>query len=155
MMTFEEFKENVDLYSADLSRWPRDMVKPALQFVKDDARAKAYFDAALALDDKLRSYAPKAPMLEGIEARVMAEIRKTKQEKPGKGAAAPAPVDVRVTPAWIFAPGGGLLAVAVLGFIIGLMPPSEQPGDTLVDPVYYSQDQIIGGDSDMDAGGMF
>ena len=151
MMTLEELKEHVDLYSADLSRWPEARVKDALQLVGDNKAAKEYFDAALALDDVLRGYVPKQPALTALESRIMAEIAKTP-------VAAPAAMqEVRVSKAWIFAPGGGLLAAAIIGFMIGLMPATPQSAaDTLVDPVYYNQDQIIGGDSDVDeTGGLF
>jgi hypothetical protein len=148
MMTLDDFREHVDLYSADLSRWPQDKVKPALALVKADAAAKKYFDEALALDDRLRGYAPKAPPLGALEERILKDIRRTPQRKP-----ATRPAEVHVTPTWLFAPGGGLLAAAILGFIIGLTPP-QAPGDTLLDPVYYAQDQIIG-DADADTGGIF
>lgn len=144
MMTLDEFREHVDIYSADLSRWPQDKVKPALQLVKDHALAKEYFDAALALDNKLRVYVPKTPELPALEDRILKGISAPK----------PAPVarveEVHIRSAWIFAPGGGLLAAAILGFMIGLSPPAQTGGDTLVDPVYYAQYQIIGGDADND-----
>ncbi|TAL37803.1 MAG: hypothetical protein EPN97_04555 [Alphaproteobacteria bacterium] len=144
MMTLDEFREHVDIYSADLSRWPQDKLKPALQMVRENTAAKEYFDAALALDSKLRAYVPKTPALPALEDRIL------------KGISTPQAASVRVSDevhirsAWIFAPGGGLLAAAILGFIIGLTPPSQTNGDTLVDPVYYAQDQIIGGDTDDD-----
>jgi hypothetical protein len=144
MMTLDEFREHVDIYSADLSRWPQDKLKTALQMVKENTAAKEYFDAALALDDRLRAYTPKAPALPALEDRILKGIALSRQ---------PAPVrsqEVHIKSAWIFAPGGGLLAAAILGFIIGLSPPSQTSGDTLVDPVYYAQDQIIGGDTDDD-----
>lgn len=147
MMTLDELKEHVDLYSADLSRWPQDKVKAALQFTSENKEAKKYFDAALALDDRLRHFTPKQPDLNALESRIMAEIAKTPRAAPAKAA------EISVTPAWIFAPGGALLAAAILGFIIGIMPAKPQNTDTLVDPVYYSQD--IGGDSDDDMGEVF
>jgi hypothetical protein len=143
MMTIDEFREHVDIYSADLSRWPQDKVKTALQMVKDNALAKEYFDAALALDSALRVYVPKAPALPALEERILKGIAAPQATSaPGGGE------EVHIPSKWIFAPGGGLLAAAILGFIIGLSPPSQTGGDTLVDPVYYAQDQIIGGDTD-------
>jgi hypothetical protein len=146
MKTLDDFKENVDLYSADLSRWPQDLVKPALQMVKENRAAKEYFDEALALDDKLRRYTPKEPALSALESRILDEIRKSPR--------APAPAkkdEVSLRSAWIFAPGGGLLAAAVLGFIIGLLPPQQGPEA----PPDASYAQIIGGDTDTDTGGLF
>ncbi|MEZ0226681.1 MAG: hypothetical protein ACAH83_19145 [Alphaproteobacteria bacterium] len=145
MMTLDEFREHVDIYSADLSRWPQDKLKTALQMVKENTAAKEYFDAALALDDKLRAYAPTAPSMAALEDRILKGIAASRQP-----VLKPVQEDVHIRSAWIFAPGGGLLAAAILGFIIGLSPPSAGGGDTLVDPVYYAQDQIIGGDTDDD-----
>ena len=47
MMTLDEFREHVDIYSADLSRWPQDKVKTALQMVRENTAAKEYFDVGL------------------------------------------------------------------------------------------------------------
>ncbi len=149
MKTLDDFKEHVDLYSADLSRWPQDLVKPALQMIKDDRGAKEYFDAALALDDKLRRYAPKEPALEALESRILSEIRKTPQQQKPQAVKGPA----ALRKAWLFAPGGGLLAAAILGFIIGLLPP-QQGADVSPDQSVV-QEQIIGGDVDTDTGGLF
>ena len=149
MTTLKEFQDNVDLHSADLSRWPESLVKPALQFMKENAGAKEYFDAALAIEDELRRYVPTEPPLEALEKRIMADVAKTPRAAPAK------PAEPRVSKAWIFAPGGGLLAAAVLGFLLGLAPAPQGSGDTLVDPVFYSQDQIIGADSDADTGGFY
>lgn len=149
MKTLDEFIESVDLYSADLSRWPESDMKSAISFMKQDRAAKAYFDAALALDEQLRGYQPRQADLHALESRILKEIAATARPR----AVAPA-ASLSIRKAWIFAPGGGLLAAAILGFIIGLLPPRHS-ADTLVDPVYYTQDQILGGDADVDTGGMY
>lgn len=140
MTTLAKFRENVDLYSADLSRWPQEEVKPALALIEQEAEARAYFDAALALDATLRAYAPKPAALEALEARIMKEIAGAPRERP----AAPVTRVSAALPfgrAWLYAPGGGLVAAAVIGFLIGFTP--AQQAETLLDPVYYSQDQIV------------
>lgn len=91
-MKLGEFKRNVDLYSADLSRWPVTLVRPALELVENDREAAACFEEALALDAALRAAdaglnvcsagdiygagsAPGAgPDIGALEARIMAAI---------------------------------------------------------------------------------
>lgn len=142
MSRIEEFKDEVDLYSADLSRWPQDKVKPALELMKANPVAKAYFDDALALDEKLRGYAVKEAAIDALAARIMAEVQKTPVQA--------APPKAAFSPAYIFAPGGGLLAAAIIGFVIGFYPQAQT--DFLLDPVYYSQEQAsITDSSGMDA----
>lgn len=130
MSRIEEFKDEVDLYSADLSRWPQDKVKPALDLMKDNPVAKAYFDEALKLDEKLCDYGAKPVNVDALAARIMAEVQKAPLQ-----AAQP----LKFRPAYIFAPGGGLLAAALIGFVIGFYPQAQT--DFLLDPVYYSQEQ--------------
>lgn len=140
----ETFREYLDLYSADLSLWPQDSVKPALALVEKDEVAKALFDEALALDVFMR--VQDAPVnLAALEDKIMARIAKTAQEKtaPALSVAAPA-----IRPALLFAPGGGLLAAVILGFFWGAGDIQTQ-ADYLLDPVYYSQEQIIGDDADL------
>lgn len=150
-MKKEMFREYLDVYSADLSRWPQDSVKPALALVGADAEAKAMFDKALALDDLMR--VPAAPAnYAALEDKIMARIAATAQEK-----TAPVVMPVAASalrPAWLFAPGGGLLAAVILGFFFGADMQVAQ-ADYLLDPVYYSQEQIIGDDADIMMGEVF
>jgi hypothetical protein len=167
MTTVEDFKAKVDLYSADLSRWPAAEVKPALAFMKAHPAAQKYFDAALALDAELRAYVPRTAKTEVLEQRILREIKALPpavqaagKNNPAKAAGKNIPAKASraksglfgFSPAWIAAPGGGLLAAAVLGFIVGFSP--AQKGDLLLDPVQYSQHQIIG-DAGAYDGGMF
>ena len=157
MKTLDEFKDNVDLYSADLSRWPDELVKPALAMMQQDNAAQEYFEAMLALDGTLRGYGPKDGDLGALEERIMAEIAKTPKAPAVVAAQASSESGYKgFNRAWLFAPGGGLLAAAVIGFILGIMP-AEEKADTLLDPVYYTQDQIIGAEApaDSDMGGTF
>lgn len=82
-MKLGEFKRNVDLYSADLSRWPVTLVRPALELVENDREAAACFEEALALDAALRAadagfiYGAEVaagPDIGALEARIMAAI---------------------------------------------------------------------------------
>lgn len=132
MSRIEEFRDDVDLYSADLSRWPQEKVKPALELMRDNPVAKAYFDDALALDEKLRAYAAKTVNEDALASRIMAAVQK---------APAPAAAGFRFSPAYIFAPGGGLLAAAIIGFVIGFYPQAQAQADFLLDPAYYAQEQ--------------
>ncbi len=136
-MTEKEFRELVDTYSADLSRWPVPMMKGALALIEQSPAARAYFEDALRLDDILRQYAPLPPDIGTLEEKVLSAISVPPPvEKP-----APA---VQWRPAWFFAPGGGLVAMAFLGFIIGSSP--QQAPSPLLDPALYLQDQVISGD---------
>jgi hypothetical protein len=150
-MTLEEFKDKVDLYSADLSRWPQELVKPALAFMKESRAAGDYFDGALLLDEKLRGYEPVAGDLSALENRVMLRIVSEKQdEKPvEKQAMPPVPVQaeaVQVRAKWLFAPSGGLLAIAFLGFFLGFTPP-RQPAYMPLDPAAVAEEQLASLDS--------
>jgi hypothetical protein len=98
--------------------------------MKDNPVAKAYFDEALKLDEKLRGYEAKPVNADALATRIMAGIQKAPVQT------APA---LKFRPAYIFAPGGGLLAAAIIGFVIGFYPQAQT--DFLLDPVYYAQEQ--------------
>lgn len=151
MFTLGDFKNHVDLYSADLSRWPVGKIKPALLLVENSAEAKAYFDAALKADAALRHFIPASRDLAALEARIMAAVAGAPQYEDA--------VEKRglFGTNWqlrnIFAPGSGLLIAAVMGFVIGLSPAPSQ--STVLDSSFYSGDQIISGDADIYDGDMF
>lgn len=152
-MTLDEFKDKTDLYSADLSRWPQEQVKPALAFMKENKAAADYFDSVLLLDQKLRGYEPVAGNLSALEDRIMLRIVKEPQDQ--KRAEAP-PLHVqqaaieatRIRASWLFAPSGGLLAIAFLGFFLGFTPP-RQPAYTPLDPAAIAEEQLASLDSDI------
>jgi hypothetical protein len=112
-MNIDNFRHNTDLYSADLSRWPRDLVKPALELMRLDAEAKAYFNGALALDDHLRALDPPQRDASGLEEKIIARLPRGKA--PAKAFSFRA--------AALLAPGGGLVAAALLAFFIAVSPP--------------------------------
>jgi hypothetical protein len=136
-MTLDDFMKRLELHSADLSRWPPDLVRPALALIRSSAEAHAAFDGALKLDAALRSYNPPPARLEALEERIMRAVANTRHVSP--------PVRNTWRTAWLFAPGGGLVAAAVIGFFLGLQPaPSTDSG--LFDAVAFAPDQIINDD---------
>lgn len=143
-MTPDKFRALTDLHSADLSRWPRELVRPALDFMAQDAGAKAYFDDALALDALLRAYVP-APLADpaALEDRIVAAAR------------APAKSAFRVPLLALFAPGGGLVAALVLGFFIGLHPGASGAEALLSQAVWAPEQAVAGDDIVLNDEGMF
>lgn len=147
MMTLKEFENSVDLYSADLARWPQDKMRQALLLMESDPRARACFDKALKVDDALRSLEAPGLSYPALETRIMRDIAGIAQERtPLEMLAAQKPRASFLRPAMLFAPGGSLLAVAILGFFMGF--DAQVQGDYFSDPVFYSQDQILADDAD-------
>lgn len=137
-MTLDEFKHNVELYSADLSRWPQDAMKRAISFMRENHEAKELFDEALALDAKLRLFEPKEPDMQALETRIMAAIAQEDPRVPQETMA------VKWRASWIFAPSGGLMAVALVGFILGFNP---KPAPYVpLDPAYAAEQQLASAD---------
>lgn len=146
-MTRDEFTELLDIYSADFSFWPADSIKPALALIEQDPACKAAFDEALLLDDGMRrADAAMTARLDrrlgdtsALAARIMAEI-----DSPQLSAPMPAPV--ARTAGWkvLFAPGGGLLMIAVFGFMMGLQQPAL--GDDGADAIVGGVDVVIAAD---------
>jgi len=166
MMTLEEFKNNIDLYSADLSHWPEADIRAAVKLMEKNAEAKALLAKDVNLDDMLRRYAPATPQLSALEARIMQQIAATPQSRtPVKDAAlkddsfkaavaaASATPKSSWRPLWLFAPGGGLLAAALLGFLVGFQP--AQHKGSLLDPAYYNAAQIVNADAADETAGAY
>ncbi len=152
MLTLGDFKNHVDLYSADLSRWPVEKVKQALLMVENSAEAKAYFEATLKTDAALRHFDPATRDLKPLEARIMAKVAITPQDAEmdtNKGLFFGFTGHLRD----LFAPGSGLLIAAVMGFVIGLSP--APPQKTVLESSFYSGDVVISGDADMYEGDIF
>jgi hypothetical protein len=148
MMKRQDFLKYVDVYSADLSRWPVDQVKPALDLIEKDADMRAYFDAALKLDSDLRFLSPTLLKTDHIAAAVMQRIAGMEQASAPEKSRLAFVSGVLRRDMWLsaFAPGGGLLAAAVIGFFIGMGPMASQ---VLPTSDIYNADQIIGGDADI------
>lgn len=155
MMTLDEFKNLLDTYSADLSRWPQDKLQPAVALTKSHATAQQLLEAAMAVDDTLRHYVPPATNIAALENRILATI-----ENIPAGQSHTAPHDIPQPwtvfgwrPAFIFAPSGGLMAMALIGFFIGATP-AQQAGN-LLDPAHYSVEQVLNSDTEIYEGGLF
>ncbi len=146
-MKFEEFKTCVDVYSADLARWPQERVKAALRLMEASPEAKHYFEQDLRLLEITQGAVVSAPDLSALEDRIMAVVLAAETETVSEGNAV---VPWRVS--WLALPGGGLLAAAFLGFMVGLQ---SVQSDLLLDPVFYAEEQIIQSGSDFYAGGVF
>ncbi len=154
-MNIQTFKDSVDLYSADLSKWPVEAVKPAIAFMRDNSVAADYFDKALLLDAKLRAFAPEAFDQSALEARIMQGIAGEKQaaKAPVQAVIAATAAAKPVRAAWLFAPASGLMAVAVLGFFFGFSQPQQtQQAYAPLDPAYVAEEQLASIEADVDYG---
>jgi hypothetical protein len=152
MMTRDEFTDLLDLYGADLSRWPQDRLKAALALTEKDSEARAQFDNMLALEDDMRGYAAAQSDLAALEKRILASVAALPVQ-PAADVAAAEGAFLRWRPAFIFAPSGGLALLAVIGFFMGLQP-AIQP-ENLMNPVYYQTEQILVDDSEFYDGRIF
>lgn len=153
-MTLDEFKNLLEIYSGDLSRWPAGKLQAAVALVKQNPAAQALLDDAVAFDHTLRHYeAPQADMA-ALENRILAAIADVPAASESRPADAPQPWTIfGWRPAYIFAPSGGLLAAALIGFMIGAAPAPHT--EHLLDPSFYSVDQIMTGDADIYEGSLF
>jgi hypothetical protein len=142
MMTRNEFTELLDIYGADLSRWPQDKLKSALDLTEKDSVARDAFDRTLALEDMLRGDEIPDASLPALENRIMAAINDLPVQAPAVSAVRTGFFGWRTT--YMVAPPMGLLAIAVFGFMLGMQPSSQR--ESLVHPVYYQADQILADD---------
>ncbi len=153
-MTFDEFKNLLELYSGDLSRWPTDKLQAAVTLAKQNPAAQILLDEAVVFDDVLRHYDVVPVDMGVLETRIMAAIADVPAASEGYITDTPQPWTIfGWRPAYIFAPSGGLLAAALIGFIIGSTPATHT--EYLLDPSFYSVDQIMTGDADIYEGSLF
>lgn len=141
-MTLDEFRNSVDIYSADLSRWPQALVKPAVAFMKDNPEAGALFEKQLMADAQLRAHTPHIGDLSALEARIMQGIaEQAPASAPVQAAVAAAATKSFWKPSWVFAPSGGLMVVALIGYLAGFNP---QPKHYVpLDPSYVAEEQVL------------
>jgi len=130
MMKITEFKARLALYGADLSRWPGQEIRPAVDLIQNSPEAEKIFLAAETLDQLLRQYQPAKTNMN----RLAEIILKRSQAVPA------VPEAPFARPAYFYIPGGGLLMAAVLGFMIGFHPAAKE--DLLIDPASYAQEQV-------------
>ena len=153
-MTLDEFKDLLELHSGDLSRWPADKLQAAVAVAKQNPVAQALLDDAVAMDDTLRHYDVAAVDMSALENRIMAAIADVPAASESRAPDVPQPWTIfGWRPAYIFAPSGGLLAAALIGFLIGAAPVKST--EYLLDPAFYSVDQIMTGDTDIYEGSLF
>ncbi len=160
-LPFEDFDALLALHGADLSRWPLDAVKPALALMESDAQAKTLFAENERMDDMLRRSDAVTDLRIGarhgktapeLQARIMAQIAQGPQDAVPAALAAQALGKMRARGGMfglkaLFAPGGGLLMVGLVGFMMGFMQPASAQ-DTLLDGLVHGQDIVIAGDVD-------
>ena len=96
------------------------------------------------LDAVLRQASVETGDLSQVENRILARARMTPQGRRSQIAGlAGLLADIFGAPfrmTWLFAPGGGLVAAALVGFFIGFsgnMTTAPTDGSWLLDPVYY------------------
>lgn len=160
-MTPEIFLEMTDLHGADLSRWPLDMVKPALALMEQRADLLAAFERAGRLDAVLREADAEAERdlrlrhgdhAPDLQARILAGIAGAPLAPRVPQAAviaARAPRENPITSFFsrnLFAPGGGLLMLGILGFLVGFQPQASADDLALSGPV-IGQELVLAGDS--------
>src|SRR5580692_9529962 len=109
MMKISDFQRYIDLYGADLSRWPQHEIRPAVDLIQRNPEAGKIFSAAEKFDQMLRHYPPASVNTQALAARIIQQVKRTSARvKPAS-----------INPAYLYVPGGGLLVAAILGFMIG------------------------------------
>lgn len=136
--------------------------------MESDAAAQAYFDEALAVDDALRAGDAALRDTSALEARIMAAIGSPAAQAAPAGLPAETPAETPAAaviaaqtprrkaffdfrPRDLFAPGSGLLALAVIGFLVGFQPAAEASDDLGV--LFLAHEQVVGDDSALLNGG--
>lgn len=153
-MTLDEFKNLLVLHSGDLSRWPSEKLQAAVALAKQNPAAQALLDEAVAMEDTLRHYDVAAVNISALENRIMAAIADVPAASESRAPDAPEAWTIfGWRPAYIFAPSGGLLAAALIGFLIGSSPVKNT--EYILDPAFYSVEQIMAGDADIYEGSLF
>ncbi len=162
-MDKKRFRELAEAYGADIARWPADDAVAARAVLDgdDDGWARALLDEVADIDALLGVYEIGDTAEEALAARIVANATAFPQDRGaiatpevrtgGVGAFLSGALGFRVRPAWMFAPGGGLMAAAVIGFFVGAgggMPGAQQDA-LLLDPVFYSQDELVTPDAEL------
>ena len=132
MMKISDFQKYIALYGADLSRWPRHEIRPALDLIQHNPEAGKTFSVVEKLDRMLRHY-PVAPVNVNVLADRIVRRAKHSVER----------ADPSLNPAYLFVPGGGLLVAAILGFMIGFHATAEAKKNLIFDSILYTQDHVI------------
>lgn len=153
------FDEMIAVHGADLSRWPLDVVKPALALMAADDAARQRFDDARQMDDDLRLAddqlhrhlrARHGETCQALQDNVMRRLRGEDVPR------TPSPAVIAATASApglrrFFAPLGSLLIVGVIGFVMGVQQPASA-SDSLLDGLVHGQDIVIAGDQSLTGG---
>lgn len=137
----EIFRSHLDLYSADLSRWPESEMRQALALMQENVKARDLLAREEALDRILQAWDVDTAAGAALEDRIMQQV------------AAVSATMVTLKPRHLFAPLGGLAAAVIIGFFIGMNP--SQQTDSLIYTIYAEQEAIIAGDTDILDGDVF
>lgn len=133
-MKLSDFQKYIDLYGADLSRWPAHEIRAAIDLIQRDPAAGKILSVAEKLDHMLRHYPAPAVSAKALTAKIMRQGRPvvvSRREKPS----------FPFKPAYLLVPGGGFIIAAIVGLITGShAAPKER---FLIDPVIYAQGKII------------
>lgn len=132
MMKISDFQKHIDLHGADLSRWPRHEIRSALDLIQHDPAAGKIFATAEQFDQMLRHYPPAPVNMKALTQRIIQQA---------KGSGARVKHAAAINPAYLYIPGGGLLVVAILGFMIGFHAAPKE--SLLLEQMLYTQDQVI------------
>jgi hypothetical protein len=148
------FDEMIALHGADLSRWPLETVKPALALMAGDDRCRARFEAMRGLDDDLRlsddalyrrlraRHGDTCPKLqENVMRALRGEDVPATVPPAAVVAATRAPASAFSFKA-LFAPGGSLLVIGMIGFMMGFQQPASAD-DSLLDGLLHGQEIVI------------
>jgi hypothetical protein len=133
MMKISDFRKYLDIYGADLSRWPRHEVRAAIDLIQRDPESGKAFAGAERLDQMLRRY-PAA----SVNTKALAD----KIVRSAKRGVMPAKART-IDPTHLFLPGGGLIVAAVLGFMMGFHTVPANKESLMLDSVLYTQDHIV------------
>ncbi len=149
----QKIRETIDTYGANTKLWPEDVASYAEALLESDAELKQYLDDAAATDALLQNYHIEEPDLQGLEARILCgafvepvivPVGKETSKKPSALKQFWTSLFGDMAPSYVFAPGGGMMAAAVLGFWLSFSgvvktPHANQDGQLLLDPVFYSE----------------
>lgn len=160
-LSLDDFTGLLACHGADLSRWPQEAIKPAIALMETDVRARELFAEGERLDDLLRrgdaSCGQRIAARHGVtapalQARIFAAINDGAASTPAISAVVAGQAVAAQRGSFfgiqsLFAPGGSLLMIGFVGFMMGFMDPASAQ-DSLLDGLVHGQDMVIAGDSD-------
>jgi len=156
-MKFDLFKEYCDLYGGDLTQWPDGYREQAELLIKTNSdhqqHAQAYLKQTRSLDLLLHSQSLPDFDLDNMTKRIVnSAIQEEQLQEPAQVKADLNSIGLmakmfgmRFKPAYVFAPSGSLMALALLGFWVGTsgglskMTYSKNQTDYLMDPIFYAE----------------